>query len=89
MSLTCELRDIRSLDDVYRQLAEQLPLPGHFGDNLDALYDSLVADLSGPLVLIWRDHGASRDLLGERYDDLVAVLEDASAERGDFTIEWL
>ena len=41
----CVLTDVRSMDDVYRQLAEQLPLPAHFGNNLDALWDALSTDL--------------------------------------------
>lgn len=89
MSLICELRQIASLDDLYAQMAEQLAFPAHFGRNLDALYDTLANDVPGPITLIWHQHEPSRHALGASYDQLVAILEDVSTERGDLTIEWL
>ena len=49
MSLTrCVLQNVHTLADFYRQLHAQLPLPPHFGDNQDALWDALTGDLPGP-----------------------------------------
>lgn len=77
-----EFIDIYSLDDVYRQLAAQQPLPEHFGQNLDALYDVLTCDLEGPLTIIWHKHDASAVHLGhENYTGLLAALRDAAANR--------
>lgn len=60
----CELRHIRSLDQLYDELQRQLPLPGHFGRNLDALYDSLANDVQGPFELLWRDTEEARRGMG-------------------------
>lgn len=64
---------------VYRQLAKDLQLPAHFGNNPDALWDAL-GDQRGELVeIIWRDASRAAALLGPRFDDIVAVLERAAA----------
>ncbi len=82
-----EFTKIRSLDDIYRQLAEQTDLPEHFGRNLDALYDVLTGDLEGPLMIVWRRHTASEALLGaEKYRALLALLHGAAAERADLEL---
>ncbi|MDQ5888444.1 MAG: hypothetical protein RL210_2280 [Pseudomonadota bacterium] len=77
----CVLTDVRSMDDVYRQLAEQLPLPAHFGNNLDALWDALSTDLPGPLEIVWhRPH-----TLGARAEDLLELLREAEQSRDDLS----
>ncbi|MCK7468404.1 MAG: barstar family protein [Desulfosudis oleivorans] len=45
---------IRSLDDLYDQLASRLSLPAHFGRNLDALWDVLSTDIEGPFEIVWK-----------------------------------
>ena len=82
-----EFTEIHSLDDIYRQLAKQIDLPEHFGNNLDALYDVLAGDLEGPLMIVWRQHATSELLLGsEKYRALLALLYDAVAERADLEL---
>ncbi|GHD59047.1 barstar family protein [Jeongeupia chitinilytica] len=81
---TVVLHDIRSMDDVYAQLARQLPLPAHFGRNLDALFDLLTADLEGSLTLNWPDAADARPYLGaDRHAALLTTLRDAADERDD------
>ncbi|AOX99151.1 barstar family protein [Jeongeupia sp. USM3] len=81
------LHDIRSMDDVYEQLARQLPLPVYFGRNLDALFDLLTTDIEGPLTLHWPDASAAREQLGaEHYAALIATLRDAADERDDLQL---
>ena len=41
--------EIGDEEDFYAQLKEKLALPEHFGDNLDALYDSITGDVELPL----------------------------------------
>ena len=82
-----EFTEIRSLDDIYRQLAEQVDLPEHFGRNLDALYDVLTGELEGPLTLVWRRHVASELLLGpEQYHAVLVLLRDAAEARTDLEL---
>lgn len=82
MSLTrCILTDVRSMDDVYHQMAQQLPLPPHFGNNLDALWDALSTDLPGPLEIVWHHP----QTLGTRADELMALLREAEQSRDDLS----
>ena len=85
----CRLTDIRSLDQLYDELARQLGFPPHFGRNLDALWDVLTSDVAGPLEIVWEKPELSRASLGDDYPRLVALLEEAVAERGDMTLEFL
>lgn len=77
---------VRALADVYAALAGPLGFPAHFGNNLDALYDVLVADIAGPIEIVWRDHRLSRKALGADYARVLAVLRDAAAARDDMTL---
>lgn len=84
----CELRHIRSLDQLYDELQRQLPLPGHFGRNLDALYDSLTNDVQGPFELLWRDTEEARRGMGaDVYATVLEILETVAEERGDVTLD--
>ncbi|PXX44720.1 barstar family protein [Aquitalea magnusonii] len=84
----CELHHITSLEQFYDELSRQLQLPAHFGRNLDALYDSLSADVSGPFEIVWRDTELSRSKLGaDVYATLLEILQAVAAERGDITLD--
>ncbi|ATP27924.1 barnase inhibitor [Chromobacterium violaceum] len=84
----CELRHIRSLDQLYDELQRQLPLPGHFGRNLDALYDTLANDVQGPFELLWRDTEEARRGMGaDVYATVLEILETVAEERGDVTLD--
>ena len=43
--------ELGDYDDFYAQLKEKLTLPEFFGDNLDALYDSITGFVALPLHL--------------------------------------
>jgi ribonuclease inhibitor len=79
---------IASRDDFYDELKRsKLSLPLHFGRNLDALWDILIADLAGPLEIIWNHSGTSRCVMGsEEHDILVRLLLDAAVERDDLKV---
>ncbi len=77
---------VRSLEDFYDELSRNLPLPGHFGRNLDALWDSLTGDVKGPFEIIWKHSGLSRKRMGKGYDAIIVLLHDLEAERDDFRL---
>ncbi len=79
-------QEIDSLDRFYEQLATQLHLPDHFGRNLDALWDYLTTDLTGPCELVWSDADYSAIAMGEDFDRLVSLLQEVAADRDDFKL---
>lgn len=78
-----------TLDAIYSAFQKQLALPGHFGRNLDALYDALTADVAGPVEIVWKDHAWARPKLGPDYDRLITTLRDVESERGDVRLVLL
>lgn len=80
-----DFTDIGDYDDFYAQLREKLTLPEFFGDNLDALYDSLTGFVELPLHIEFVN--MSVDQL-EIFEDLLVTLEDADDELDDFTFTY-
>ncbi len=80
-----DFTNIGDYDDFYTQLKEKLTLPEFFGDNLDALYDSLTGFVELPLHIEFVN--MSVDQL-ETFEDLLVTLEDAEDELDDFTFAY-
>ncbi|MEW5943939.1 MAG: barstar family protein [Pseudomonadota bacterium] len=85
----CRLADIRTVERFYDELARQLDFPPHFGRNLDALWDVLTTDIEGPVEVVWEGASQSHAAMGEDFVKLAALLEEVTAERGDFTFTRL
>jgi RNAse (barnase) inhibitor barstar len=77
------LRGCAGKDDLLRRLRESLRLPADFGDNWDALYDS-VSDLEwleGQGYLLLFDHADElRAANEEDFDALLDILDEAAEE---------
>jgi ribonuclease inhibitor len=71
---------------LYVDLARQLGLPGHFGANLDALWDALMRDVPGPIEIVWPDFAGTRQALGPAADGVRATIEEVAMERPDVTV---
>lgn len=82
----CVLRNIKTLSQVYDELARQLSLPVHFGRNLDALWDVLAVDVAGPFEIEWEQSAQAQANLGVEYDKLISLFNDLASERDDFAI---
>ncbi|MBR3221660.1 MAG: barstar family protein [Kiritimatiellae bacterium] len=67
-----DLAGVRSAARLHAALAEQLPLPAHYGRNLDAFYDVLT-EFGGSWSIVFRNAGAAAK-------GLRAVCADAMAE---------
>jgi len=83
---TLDGRVIRSLDDLYEQLACTLSFPRHFGRNLDALWDVLATDVQGPFEIVWKHADASKKLMVGGFDQTVKLLQALEKERDDFRL---
>ena len=75
-----------TMDAIYTAFQKQLSLPGHFGRNLDALYDALTTDVAGPVEIVWQDHAWVRAKLGPDYDRLITTLRDVESTREDLRL---
>lgn len=75
-----------SAEAIYVDLARQLGLPGHFGANLDALWDALTRDVAGPVEILWPDFPAAQEALGDAADRIRETLEEVAAERRDVAV---
>lgn len=80
-----DFTDIGDYEDFYVQLKEKLPLPEHFGDNLDALSDVISGGLEMPLHIEFVN--MTVDQL-ETFEDLLLTLEDAEEEVEEFTFTY-
>lgn len=83
----CELQNIHSVAQFYHQLQTSLALEATFGQNLDALYDSLSTDIEGPIFIYWHHYREDAQRLGEKcFKAIQQVFEDIQAERPDFFV---
>ncbi|WP_255989181.1 barstar family protein [Chitinolyticbacter albus] len=81
------LNNIRSMNDIYDQLARQLGFPADFGRNLDALHDVLTGSLEGPVQIVWRGCLQALPVLGqEQFEALLATFNDVAGERSDVEV---
>ena len=80
-----DFTEIGDFEDFYTQLKEKLELPEAFGDNLDALYDSLTGFVKMPLHLEFVNMSVEQL---EDFEDLLTTLEDAEEELEDFSFSY-
>ena len=62
-----------------------MPLPEHFGDNLDALFDVITGELEMPLHIEFVNMSVEQL---EIFEDLLTTLEDAEDEVEDFSFSY-
>ena len=85
MEVYIDFLEIGDYEDFYAQLKEKLPLPEHFGDNLDALFDVITGELEMPLHLEFVNMSVEQL---EIFEDLLTTLEDTVEEVEDFTFTY-
>lgn len=85
MTVYIDFADIGDYEDFYKILKEKIKLPDGFGDNLDALYDTITGFVELPLHLEFVN--MSVDQL-ETFEDLLTTLEDAEDGAEGFTFSY-
>lgn len=81
-----DLAVLRSEAAVYDAIGVALPLPDHFGRNLDALWDSLTIDIPGPVEFVLRNVPASPPAMRPFVARLLSLLRDAARQRADLRL---
>lgn len=77
--------EIGDMEDFFDQLKEKLKLPETFGDNLDALYDSITGFVELPLHIEFVNMSVEQL---EDFEDLLTTLEEADEELVDFSFAY-
>lgn len=77
--------EIGDMEDFFDQLKEKLKLPETFGDNLDALYDSITGFVELPLHIEFVNMSVEQL---EDFEDLLTTLEEADEELDDFSFAY-
>ena len=77
--------EIGDEQDFYQQLKQKLSLPENFGDNLDALYDSLTGFAELPLHLEFVNMSVNQL---EDFETLLETLEEADEETEGFSFSY-
>lgn len=80
MNYFIDFSQISHESDLYKSLAKELVLPGYFGENLDALWDSLTGYLALPASIHFIDITQEQV---NRFSEIIRVFEDAHLELGD------
>lgn len=80
-----DFSEIGDEQDFYQQLKEKLSLPENFGDNLDALYDSLTGFAELPLHLEFVNMSVNQL---EDFETLLETLEEADEEIEEFSFTY-
>ena len=80
-----DFTNIGDYEDFYTQLKEKITLPEYFGDNLDALYDSVTGFVELPLHIEFVNMTVTQL---EDFELLINTLEDAEEELDDFTFSY-
>ena len=80
-----DFTEIGDMEDFFDQLKEKLKLPETFGDNLDALYDSITGFVELPLHIEFVNMSVEQL---EDFEDLLTTLEEADEELDDFSFAF-
>lgn len=76
-TLTLEGLEMKGLDDVHLQVKASGLAPREYGENLDALFDVLINQVT-PLVIEFKHVPAAKNSLGTDFDKLWQTLVDAT-----------
>ena len=67
---------------LHQILKQELKLPNHYGENLDALWDCLTTDIQLPITIEWVDFQKSKDLLGDYAENTLEIFNEAKKFTG-------
>jgi ribonuclease inhibitor len=81
-----DFNNIQTKKDFYENLKEKITLPEFFGNNLDALYDTLTGIVKLPLMFFFEN--ITQEQI-QAFGDLLKTLDDAeAATKGEFSYDF-
>lgn len=75
-----DFNQITSIEQFYKIFSEKLNLTENFGENLDALWDVITAEIALPTEIIFENLQLEQLL---QFEELIRLLEEASIELED------
>lgn len=85
MKIIFDFDTIGNMDDFYIQLKQKLEFPDYFGNNLDALYDTISGDLPMPLAIEFTNmHPEQRN----SFWDLIDTMKDLEEDMSGFSFRY-
>ena len=79
-------KTVKARETLFAEIGRQVKLPAHFGNNLDALYDFLATDLTGPAEIYWDNYSLYRANELKAMAEVRSLLEDVAAERPEIKL---
>lgn len=80
-----DLSGVTDKDSLHRCLRDALPLPEWYGNNLDALYDSMT-EMSVPVTIRFLGSEKAQDRLGDYFEMFRRVLQDVQSDLPGLTV---
>ena len=74
-----DLSGVTDRDSLHQCLRDALPLPEWYGNNLDALYDSMT-EMSVPVTIRFLESEKAQDRLGDYFEMFRRVLQDVQSD---------
>lgn len=75
---------IKSEIEFHKQLALTLNASDFYGNNLNALWDLLSANIERPIELVWKNSNESRNSMGDTFGTIVNILDRVKAQDESF-----
>ena len=80
-----DLSGVTDRDSLHQCLRDALPLPEWYGNNLDALYDSMT-EMSVPVTIRFLGSEKAQDRLGDYFEMFRRVLQDVQSDLPGLTV---
>jgi ribonuclease inhibitor len=75
---------IKSEIEFHKKLASTLKVSEFYGNNLNALWDLLSANIERPLELVWKNSNDSKNSMGDTFGKIVNILDRVKAQDESF-----
>ena len=82
-----DLKSINTKPELHAALAKELPLPEHYGNNLDALYDILTEQGEGWNIIIYNTTDMEKEL-PDYLNKLRKLAKQVQSETDDLQIRF-